>query len=101
MSCKKGGFGYIRHSDLRDLAALTANMMSEVSKDTEIKPKLTPLFGEEMQGKIVEQLKRGKGRYQDSRFQGTRATGIFRLKCFQPQRLLLSQQLPAAVPCYE
>ena len=39
---------YIRHNDLRDLAA---NMMSEVCKDTEIEPKLTPLSGEELQGR--------------------------------------------------
>ena len=51
MSCKKGGFGYIRHSDLPDLAALTANMMSEVCEDTETEPKLTPLSGEELQGR--------------------------------------------------
>ena len=43
MSCKKGGFIYIRHNELRDL---TANMMSEVCKDTKIEPKLTPLFEE-------------------------------------------------------
>ena len=48
MSCKKGAFTYIRHNDLRDL---TANMMSEVCKDTEIEPKLTPLSGEELQGR--------------------------------------------------
>ena len=49
LSCKKGGFIYIiRHNDLRDL---TANMMSEVCKDTETEPKLTPLSGEELQGR--------------------------------------------------
>ena len=46
MSCRKGGFGYIR-----DLAALAANMMSEVCEDTETEPKLTPLSGEELQGR--------------------------------------------------
>ena len=44
MSCKKGGFIYIRplirQIDLRDL---TANMMPEVCKNTKIEPKLTPL----------------------------------------------------------
>ena len=30
-----------------------------------------------------------------------RVTGIFRLKSFLPQRLLLSQQVPPVVPCYE
>ena len=48
MSFKKGGFIYIRHNNLRNL---TANMMSEVCKDTQIEPKLTPLFGEELQGR--------------------------------------------------
>ena len=48
ISCKKGGFIYIRplirHNDLRDL---TTDMISEVSKDTEIEPKLKLLSGEE------------------------------------------------------
>ena len=43
-------------------------MMSEVWKDTEIEPKLTPLSGEELQGRTV---------------------------------IVLSQQVPAAIPCYE
>ena len=43
MSCKKKGFVSIRHNYLKDL---TANMLSEVCKDIEIKPKLTPLTGE-------------------------------------------------------
>ena len=42
MSCKKGGFISIRHNNVRDLIA---NMMSEVCKDTETKPKLTSLSG--------------------------------------------------------
>ena len=48
MSCRKGDFLYIKHNDLRDL---TANMISEVCKDTKIKSKLTPLSGEELQGR--------------------------------------------------
>ena len=40
MKNKKGGFICIRHNDLRDQ---WANMMSEVCRDTEIEPKLTPL----------------------------------------------------------
>ena len=40
-SCKKTGFIYIRHNDLRDQ---TTTMMSEVCKETEIERKLTPLF---------------------------------------------------------
>ena len=46
MSYKKGGFICILHNDLRDQ---TANMMSEVCKDTKIEPKLTLLSGEELQ----------------------------------------------------
>ena len=48
MSCRKDGFISIQHNDLCDL---TANVMSEVCKDTEIEPKLTPLYGEELQGR--------------------------------------------------
>ena len=39
---------YTPHNGLQDL---TANMMSEVCKDTEIEPKQTPLSGEELQGR--------------------------------------------------
>ena len=47
LSCKKGGFIYkTRHNDLRDL---TANMMLEVCKDTEIEFKLIAFSGEELQ----------------------------------------------------
>ena len=45
---KRGGFISIRHNDLPEL---TADMILEVCKVTEIKPKLTPLSGEELQGK--------------------------------------------------
>ena len=48
MSCKKCGFIYKQHNDLLDLSA---NMMSEVCKGTEIEPKLTSLSGEELQGR--------------------------------------------------
>ena len=50
MSYKKGGFIYIQHNDLRDL---TANIMSEVYKDTETEPKKTPLSREELQGRTL------------------------------------------------
>ena len=50
MSYKKGSFIYIQHNDLRDL---TANDMSEVYKDTETEPKLTPLSREELQGRTL------------------------------------------------
>ena len=55
--CKKGDFIYVKHNDLRDL---TANMMSEVCKDTKIKPKVTPLSGGEVQGKMSNKLNEAK-----------------------------------------
>ena len=45
---KKGGFVFIWHNDLQDI---TANVMSEVCKDAEFEPELTPLSGEELHGK--------------------------------------------------
>ena len=49
MSCKKGGFIYKWHNELLDL---TTNMMSEVCKDTEGEPKLTPLSEEELHSRV-------------------------------------------------
>ena len=40
----------IRHNDLRDL---TANMLSQVCKDVEIEPKLTPLAGKELSSRTA------------------------------------------------
>ena len=47
MSCREGGFIFIRHSDLRD-----ASDVPDMRKDTAIEPKLTPLSGEELNGRI-------------------------------------------------
>ena len=41
----------MRQSDLRDL---TANMLSEVCKDIEVKPKLAPLTGEELDSRTAK-----------------------------------------------
>ena len=57
MSYKKGGLICIRHNDLRDQ---TANMTSEVCKDTEIEPKLTPLSGEELQEGMPNNSNKGR-----------------------------------------
>ena len=43
--CKKGGFVSIRDNYLRDL---TARVVSEICKDTDIGPKLLPLSGEQL-----------------------------------------------------
>ena len=50
MSCKKGGFASIRHNDSHDL---TARLVSEACKDTEIELKLWPLSGEELHGRTT------------------------------------------------
>ena len=50
MSCKKGGFVNIRDNDLRNL---TAKIVSELGKDTELEPKLLPLSGEELYGRTT------------------------------------------------
>ena len=41
----------MRHNDLRDL---TANMLSEVCKDIEVKPKLAPLTGEQLDSRTAK-----------------------------------------------
>ena len=41
----------MRHSDLRDF---TANMLSEVCKDIEVKPKLAPLTGEDLDSRTAK-----------------------------------------------
>ena len=46
------GFVSIRHYILRNL---TANIVSEVRKDTEIESKLLPLRGEELHGRTKNQ----------------------------------------------
>ena len=89
MSYKKGGIICILHNDLRDQ---TANMMSEVCKDTNIEPKLTLLSGEELQDRTSNKSKKER---EDIRTRGFWEQG------FRPQRLLLSQQVPSAVLCYE
>ena len=57
MSWRKDDFLNIRHNDLRDL---TANMTSEVCKYTEIELKLSPLSGEELQGRTSSNSNDGR-----------------------------------------
>ena len=46
MSCKKEGFITIRHNDLRDL---TANLLTEVCKHSDVEPQLLPVTVETLQ----------------------------------------------------
>ena len=57
MGCKKGRFVSIRHNDLRDI---TARIISEVCKDTEIEPKLLPPFGEELHGRTTNRSNKAR-----------------------------------------
>ena len=50
MSCKKGGFISIRYNDLRNLMR---NTKLEVWKDTEVEPKLTTLYEDELHGRTL------------------------------------------------
>ena len=50
MSCKKDGFISIRYNDLRNLMT---NTMLEVWKDTEVEPKLTTLYEDELHGRTL------------------------------------------------
>ena len=50
MSCKKGGFISIRYNDLRNLMT---NTKLEVWKDTEVEPKLTTLYEDELHGRTL------------------------------------------------
>ena len=53
INSKKGGFVSIRHNDLCDL---TARIVSEVCKDTEIGPNILPLSEEELHGRTTNRL---------------------------------------------
>ena len=97
MSCKKDGFIYIapliRHNNLRDL---TANMMSEVCRGTKIEPKLTPLSGEELQGRTSNNSNearvdiRTRG-FWFQRFQERGQQAFFDLRVFKPCFKFLQQ----------
>ena len=81
MSCKKGGFISIRHNDLRDL---TANMLSEVCKDTEIEPRLQTLTGEQLNNRTANRSDEAR---LDIRARGVWARGqqaFFDLRVFDP-----------------
>ena len=81
MSCKKSGFVSSRHNDLRDL---TARIVSEFCKDTEIKPKLLHLYGEELHRRTKNQSNETR---LDIRAQGIWNRGqqaFFKLRVFDP-----------------
>ena len=76
MSCKKGGFIYTQD--------LTPDMMSEVCKDTEIEPKLTPLSGEEQQGRMSSNSNEAKIDIRTRGFWERGQQAFFDLRVFNP-----------------
>ena len=77
MSWKKGGVISIRHNDLRDL---TANIMSEVCKETP----LTPLPGEELQGRTTNNSNDARVDIRTRGFWERGQQAIFDLRVFDP-----------------
>ena len=61
--------------------------MSEVCKETETEPNLTPLSGEELQGRTSNSSNEARiDIMKCEKFLEMRATGIFRLEGFRTQR---------------
>ena len=95
MSCKKGAFIYIGHNDLWDV---TANM-SEVCKNTEIEPKLTP--GEELQGRTSNNSKEARADFRTQGFWGQGQQTFFDFFRFLIPTPVVITTSPCRVPCYE
>ena len=57
MSCQEGGFTSMRYNNLRDL---TAKMLAEVCRDTNIEPKLTALMVEELESRTGKTTNEGR-----------------------------------------
>ena len=81
MSCKKGGFGSIRHNDLRDL---TAKIVSEVCKDIEIEPKLLSLSGEELHGRTTNRSNEARLDIKARGFWERGQQAFFDIRIFEP-----------------
>ena len=81
MSCKKGGFVSIRYNDLRDL---TARIVSEICKDTEIAPKLLPLSGEELYGRTTNRSNEARLDIRARGFWNRGQQAFFNVRVFDP-----------------
>ena len=99
MSCNKGGFVSIRHNVLCDL---TARIVSEVCKDTEIEPKFLPQSGEELHERTTNKSNEAR---LDIRTQGFWERGqqaFFNIRVFDPNSCkYISKQISATMPCNE
>ena len=80
MSRKKGCFVSIRHNDLRDLTGI----VSEVCKDTEIKPKLLPLSGEELHERTTNRSNEAGLDIRARGFWNRRRQTFFNIRVFDP-----------------
>ena len=77
----KSGLICVRHNDLRDQ---TANIMSEVCKDTEIDPKLTPLPREELQDRTSNNSNKERVDIKTQGFWERRQQAFFDFWVFDP-----------------
>ena len=80
LSCKKGLI-YTWHNNLRDL---TASMMSEVRKDTEIQLKLTPLSGEKLKDRMSNNSNKARIDIRARGFWARRQQAFYDLWVFDP-----------------
>ena len=91
MSCKEGDFVSIRHNGLRDL---TAKMLSEVCKDTEIKTaKINTVNERRVSQQNCKHNKCSKTWHYSTWSLGQGTICIFRFKAFWSQRLPLFNKL--------
>ena len=95
MNCKKGGFISIRDNDLR---VLTANMMLEVCNDTEIEPKLKTLCGEELQGRMSNNLSEVKVDIRTRGYWERGQQAFSDLRVFDPNACRYCNKSPRHVP---
>ena len=87
MSYKKASFIYKRHNNLRNL---TANMMSEVCKDTEVEPKLTPLSGEELHSRTSSSSNEARVDIRTRGFWKWGQQTFFDLRVFDPNACVIA-----------
>ena len=94
MSCKKGGFATIRHNKKWDLIV---KVLSEVSNNTKIEPKLLPLCGENWGNRTANRSNEVRLDVETHGFWERGEEAFFWFKGVWPQRLPISKQIAAAM----
>lgn len=80
MPCKKSGFIYYRHNNIRDFFA---KLLNEVCNDIRMESPLQPLTEEHL-SKILNTTNKARLGHRSTRFLAQDAACIFRRKDFQP-----------------